>query len=116
MDYTYKIGIIAVYCIVAILIYFLFNKYFSKKEKLLKRKLEEPKVLEEIKVDRDPKILNDLQEEDTIFSNGWETEDDTNFSIEDHEIEDPYRKKTLDDVFKEKKDIDLDQDVKDLLN
>lgn len=118
MDYVEKIGILSGYIVFAFVLYFVLNKYyFSRKEQKLKQRLEESKVVinnieESVS---EPKILNDLEEEDNIFSDSWESEEN-NFSLDDHEITDPYKQKTLDDVFNGKKDIDLDQDVKDLLN
>ncbi|GAA4277529.1 hypothetical protein [Aquimarina mytili] len=96
------------------LVYFAVDKfYFSKKEKKLyeEHSAKEPVAIEQ--EEEKPKVL-DLKEEDTIFDDSWMEEDE--FKIEEHEIKDPYGKKTLEDLFKENDKLDLDGDIKNLIN
>ena len=122
MEYSTKIISSGSILLMGFLIYFLLDKfYFSKKIEALYN-LEKASSEVSEKEEQKPKILNELPEEENIFSEKWEGEND--FNIEDHEIKDPYADKTLedlgldlDDSFKENsKKLGLDENLHDLLN
>lgn len=110
MEYYQKIIILFLFILFAVIVYFLVNQLF------LKKKVKEFLDQKIIKEDKSPTILNDLKEEPSEFFDGDDWENDTDFNIEKHEIKDPYRKKTLDEIFKENSDNQsLDDEIKNLL-